>query len=408
MNPSINSNQGNRLVFIGLLFFFILINATRPVTSNESYEIFKNIRYLSIGVLLILIPMIILLKKINRIFLVGLFFNSALFFYGFFQGKIFGGANIVMDKIIMNFMMINTGLFIVSYLSKSINLDLVLNFFILYQILVLGLLIYSHGILFSPFPSYNFSYISSKKVYYSQGVSGFFGVLTLLILFKMRGLQTILPKILFFTLFLISLFLSVMGGGRGEVLFLFLLISVYLINVLRWKFLLFLPILIVFISLFFQQYIDNLIIFERINKVVSNGNYGERDILFGKALRLIFTDPFLFFFGKGFGYFQFHYGFTQGVYPHNILIELIIIYGILPFMVFLGICIVKFKLFFEYLCIFPNLYFYLFFYYFLLDLKSGEFGGDWFSITFLIYYISKQINFIFESLDQSQSTTRST
>ncbi len=68
-----------------------------------------------------------------------------------------------------------------------------------------------------------------------------------------------------------------------------------------------------------------------------DGDYGGRDELFGLGIRLISDEPQIMLFGGGLDYFQSHWRLSSGNYPHNLLIEAIIVGG-LPFfsMVFLS------------------------------------------------------------------------
>ena len=91
--------------------------------------------------------------------------------------------------------------------------------------------------------------------------------------------------------------------------------------------------------------------------VVFDGeHFGNRDVLFVQSLDLLKSKFSCLFFGCGFNYFQVHYGYEFGMYPHNFILEMFITFGILVsipilFLVLIGLLseyINKPKLFFIY------------------------------------------------------------
>ena len=72
---------------------------------------------------------------------------------------------------------------------------------------------------------------------------------------------------------------------------------------------------------------DKLLLVRRMD-ILFSGDFSMRDVLASQALTLIYENPLRFLFGGGFNYFQTYYSYEYGLYPHNLLLELIITFGL--------------------------------------------------------------------------------
>jgi O-antigen ligase len=70
------------------------------------------------------------------------------------------------------------------------------------------------------------------------------------------------------------------------------------------------------------------------------GDYGLRDLLFSFATHMIYANPVLLLWGGGLGSFQKYYGLPLEMYPHNMILEALIVGGVPLFAVFVIIFIV--------------------------------------------------------------------
>lgn len=61
---------------------------------------------------------------------------------------------------------------------------------------------------------------------------------------------------------------------------------------------------------------------------LDTSNLGMRDVLASDAFELIGNNESCLIFGCGFNAFQYTYSYRFGLYPHNVLIELIVTYGL--------------------------------------------------------------------------------
>ncbi|WP_286908296.1 hypothetical protein [Roseovarius sp.] len=83
------------------------------------------------------------------------------------------------------------------------------------------------------------------------------------------------------------------------------------------------------------SFISKFTLFARLQQV-AGGYYGLRDQLLAESMGLLGDKSICLALGCGFSYFQHYYGYAYGLYPHNQLVELVIVFG-LPFsLVFIG------------------------------------------------------------------------
>jgi O-antigen ligase len=164
-----------------------------------------------------------------------------------------------------------------------------------------------------------------------------------------------------------------MGGARGDF---GLGLSLYILILLVSRSAYSLVALVIFTVLVFYTIYsvglsDNIHILERFLYTYRTGDLGERDLLFEKSINLLADNMSCLVFGCGFNYFQYYFSYNFGLYPHNLVLEFIITFGIFPLlpiilMAFRGISIIikenrvdKFLLYFT-------------LYVFLVSLKSGS------------------------------------
>ena len=138
------------------------------------------------------------------------------------------------------------------------------------------------------------------------------------------------------------MFLSFLGGARGDFLFAFLLTLVLFI-VYKPLFSLCIVsfgIIFVFTSGLTLEYLsDNFLIVERL-LLLESDYLAKRGDLLEQSLLLVSDDRHCLVFGCGFGYFQKYFGYAYGMYPHNFWAEFFITFGI-PISVFtLGLVVI--------------------------------------------------------------------
>lgn len=161
---------------------------------------------------------------------------------------------------------------------------------------------------------------------YSQGISKVFmiGALLTLITFTIEKKKTAMALSLLF------LALSFLGGARGDFAIGFLLYC-FIIAMYNKKLGVYMLLFAILVSsLSFMSMSDlsqDFYIVDRFMQL-DTSNLGQRDVLAGNALHLLSRDPACLYVGCGFNAFQQFWSYRVGLYPHNIMIEAIITFGV--------------------------------------------------------------------------------
>lgn len=134
--------------------------------------------------------------------------------------------------------------------------------------------------------------------------------------------------ILYLLTSLFFLFFALSSGGRGESIFGFLIILFMFVNFIKKNWILSLVFLLLAVLLIVMNY-DNLIIIKRLSLLFYDGQYGSRPELIVMSLNLLYNEPKCLLFGCGFNFFQDYYSIDKKLYPHNIILEFVITYGLL-------------------------------------------------------------------------------
>ncbi|MBO6668050.1 hypothetical protein [Parvibaculum sp.] len=260
------------------------------------------------------------------------------------------------------------------------------KYYAVFAFLCLAFLVMTNGVNFNFPPSFQFSLFaeSGSAFTYSQGVSAFFGLAAICSLWNFLNASLRRAKVIHLIFFLCFLLFSLVGGARGEVFFLVVVVlmmsarngaagrrAISLLAVLA------IGLLLVMDGLALGE----VTIVKRFFEIFSGQTLGYRDVLFSQAASLLTEEPGCLFIGCGYAHFQAHYGYSYGFYPHNLLLEAVITWGIFN-MVILSLLfsvglkgVGRFGLL-EYLALF----------FLLIGMKSGDLIGSWLAMSFFYYY----------------------
>ena len=271
----------------------------------------------------------------------------------------------------------------INYYKGQINLN---SFLMILLIMSPFLLYIFDAIELRPIPQINFD-LSAADGGYLQATSKFFAVGAILLLFIALQKKTLKLSILFLSISFAMLGLSGLGGARGEFLICILVMFFLLFSFPTRKRNLFLILtcfgaLFCFFS-FFAEALDGLKIVRRLS-VLGSGNFGLRDQLLNQSFRLLGERLDCALIGCGFNYFQVHFGYGYGMYPHNVFAELLITFGVpLGGAVVILVCMGAAFGFFNAIKRTPL--FWVFLYFLGINLKSGSLLGLT-SIPVLLYF----------------------
>ena len=332
--------------------FIVLIVLDGLYITNRLIALFVPIRYGLLAFILAGSGIFLLSRlksgsiKKNQFY--AIFFHLILLSYGLFLSTVYGG-----------FLLLESGELVFTFLSLFLTLVLFLEFnrnskffhwsisnaswtnyykgqinfnsFLIILLIISPLLLYFfNAIELRPIPRINFD-LSAADGGYLQATSKFFGLGSILLLFIALQKKTHTSSIFFLSFSFMLLGLSGLGGARGEFLICILVMFFLLFSFPTRKKNLFL-ILICFAALFwffsfFAETVDNLLIIQRLS-VLGSGNFGLRDQLLIQSFRLLGERPDCALIGCGFNYFQVHFGYGYGMYPHNFFAELLITFGV--------------------------------------------------------------------------------
>jgi hypothetical protein len=231
--------------------------------------------------------------------------------------------------------------------------------------------------------------VINREETYSLSLTGIFSISIIFSIFKFIDSTALFWKLNYFFLFLLFNYLAFLAGGRGEIISAFFVSILFYIHKNSWHNLIFTTVLSAFglmaiLNFFTDTY--GLVALERFAILIQGADYSYRDILLGQVLSLLLSELRCLLVGCGAGFFQTFYNYEFGLYPHNHLAEAVVIFG-LPLTVTFFIFGVHGLILYYRKVSKIDLFILVFFYNFLVALKSGYFFGNWFlngGITFLI------------------------
>ncbi len=381
------------LIFAGTFSFLILISIDGLTTNHASRLLAVAIRYASI-IVLILTLIALLLKDQFRRGWKNHFTASILYLLLVLWGAALALVNGVIElgwnEILLSSFVATFGAMLFMTKDKTIIPIKMAKYYVLYTFIGLFVTLWVGGFELSFPPRFVFDYLSDREnadILYSQGASKYFGVGAIAAIFIALNSKTKIKGYGVFVFAAIFISLSILGGARGDSVLAALVIIFFLL--IRKAFHIFFWLLalslVLYLSVNDWAWMDGILIFERLS-FAGDGDFGQRDVLITQVADLLASQSRCLFIGCGFGYFQNFYGYDYGLYPHNILAEMLIIFGF-PLTGFLMFSIgAGVKVYLDTTGL--DLFILLFLYNFLISLKSGSFFGGWFLTASCIYFLS--------------------
>ena len=378
----------------GLFSFLALTTVSGLVTTYSSQDAVYFIRLIAAAIVSIATALSVGRLRLSRSVVISLVLYLFVFLYVVAVASITGGFNIVVQSLALDFFVSLCGIVLFGtkfHESTRVFPSVFLRLFTFYAIGAILLTFVLGGFVFALPPRFVFDVFSDeigREENYSLMMTSFFMLAAIFssIGFVRSGL--IIYKIIYLISLLLFLLLSVLGGGRGELVAGLLIIAFVLFRQRKVRF--------VSIAAFGALVVGGLIfssmnVFEDVVAVqrfylLFEGDLSARDSLFGQVLDLLASQPSCILFGCGPGFFQRYYGYDFGYYPHNSIAEASVIYG-LPLLivglVFAANGLVKyykkvggvdlFLVYFLYSC--------------LISLKSGYLFGSWVVVAGVFFFI---------------------
>lgn len=389
-----NSKQRNiNSVQIGFFAMFVMLTIGDLTTNNLSRLIIEPVRYIAIVFTMITMIIVFRTQRLSKKTLISLGLYTLILVWGLILSSINGASDIGFFELEVNALVTLSGLYIYSSIdSRSVSYSHN-GFYIYYIIFGIIATVAIGGLEIGLPPQFVYEYsnkILEADISYSQGISRFFGFGVLIAVYAASEHAVFKIKLILYLFASIFMFLSFLGGARGDSVFAFVLICIYLVYKYHVRFI----ILMIFISamMYFTVnswlFLEDFVIFERL---ADRGDYGMRDILLNQVYDLLILEPRCIFIGCGFGYFQTFYGYEAGLYPHNFIAESLVIFG-LPFVMIL------FSISLRGISLYINevkkidLFIILFAYVFLIGMKSGSVLGSWFLMIWLGFFCGMNLD----------------
>ncbi|MDP3959229.1 MAG: hypothetical protein Q8Q26_04005 [Pseudorhodobacter sp.] len=378
-----------------MLLFLILSTVGFSTTTIASRIYIDSIRTIAIFITPLLIAILLLAQPaiIGKFSLASLLYAFFLT-YGSALAVLNEGFEHVSGDIMRNVVVTLVVIFIFSTWNTRIFTEKIVMRFMIYVIFTFLVTVYLGGFVFSyPF-KFMFDYSTEQtgqQILYSQGISKFYGLGAVAATFLALNKQSIFGGSTLWLLALFLLVLSLLGGGRGDAAISLIICFVYAAVKMPGKITATLLIVVIVITNISGRIdLGDFTIFNRF-LVVHEGNYGGRDELFLNALQLMISEPQCLLIGCGFGYFQSYYHLPSGMYPHNIYIESLIVWGIPLNLALLTLTVIGLKNFLKQSKSADALLIFLLFFS-LIDSKSGTVLGSWMTFGGVVAFSARAIS----------------
>ncbi len=391
----ITFDQFNKsLISIGLFCYFLLSLSPGLITTHLSFSIIKIWQVGLLAILAFSLLTSAIYLQVTQLLFHSLLFLFFIFLYPSLLGGIFGGFQLYLPNLPLDFFLTLIGIILIS--ERHRNETNILSPKISKALIIFGLISFLltfliGGFQLFPYPKFIYEYGSSligREEDYSLPMTNWYIFLSL-VSASLYSQQRSLSNSIYLFFSALFFFFALLSGGRGELiigaLFLFFIFSIKnrrLVITISITSVIF---ILVFGSVFYD-FISKFSVIERFSILLS-GNLSLRDVLLRQASDLLTDNPICLLSGCGASFFQYYNNYDLSLYPHNSIAEAIIIYGIpfvflMAFFVILGM--VKYHKKSQHL----DLFLILFVYFFIVSLKSGYLMGSWFLISGVIFFIS--------------------
>lgn len=294
-----------------------------------------------------------------------------------------------LTPVLVSFLMVSAGQFAFQ-ISQEARLDKSLAYlYICFSLAVLIFLAFTGAITMAPYPAFRYELFaeSGSRVSYSQGMSQFFGIAAIASFWLLRYDHSATARAALYTLVAAFILLSILGGARGETFFLMLILLALGYKNIK----VILGFVVLFSVWFFSNlgqldFFQSLELLSRFQEVTFDGYFGMRDILFSQAIDILVDDTKCLILGCGYFHFQSYYNYRIGLYPHNILLESFIVFGIFLTSMIVALAVIGFIKsrplgFLGAVSLYAII----------ISMKSGDIVNSWIALTFIFFLAGKPL-----------------
>ncbi len=376
---------------IGSLCFLITTTITLATTTLETFALFSSVRLIFLCISVACAFYCISTNGVdsNQTFAFLVFFIITLWCLGL--SILSGSIDIGYQNFLVDTCVVILGLFSLIRRDGIIVSTWGARVYLFYTLIIFAVTLFYGGMSLEFPPQFLFDYDSDRigsRALYSQSVAFFYGLGAITAAYLWIHEKKSIYRVAWVLLSIFLWLLCLLGGGRGEALFSIIVVAViYLYFAPKPTLAMLIP--TTFLLMLFVKdwtFLEDFNTFTRFLDLGS-GNYGMRDDLFRDSLVLINDNLQCLVIGCGVGFFQHYYSYEFGLYPHNIIIEMVITFGLLITLTTLILVARGMYLQFR-KQVGSELFILFFFFHVLLAMKSGYLFGSWFVIIGGLYFLS--------------------
>lgn len=375
--------SSNATTFIGLVAYLVMISIGLVTTNVLSRSFVVPIRVVGVVMAVCFAVISVASQKNKKIVLIGLIIYWNLLCFGSFLSLGSNSFAVVQDVFIVDSVVTSIGIVVISLSLQTRVFDGVALAYVYYGLLGIAITLLCRGIVLDVPPRFLFEYskdgLDGNSALYSQGVSRFYGYCAVAVAYLTKRGNSKIHRIGLSILLWTFLGLSFLGGGRGDSFAALVIVLIYFLLVKTVIKINLVGLVVLIIGIIWyngSEFVGELIFIQRFG-VFIGGDYGDRDLLLRQVTDLIIGIPNIWILGSGFGFFQNFYNYEFGMYPHNAVAEALIVFGVLPAFMLIGLvlygvrCYVKTQ---------NSVDLFLLFYIYssLIEMKSGYLFGGWF------------------------------
>lgn len=384
----------SKILSVGIFGFLVLTTISGLVTTYEAREAIYLFRLIAAGFVLIATIFVVFKLHIPKVVAVALFCYFFGIIYATSAAAISGGLEVSGQYMLVDFVVPLCGIVLFgARFNESVQVfsEKFLNFFLVYAVFALLLTIIFGGVSLQFPPRFIFEVGSDeigREENYSLGITSFYVLASIAASIGIVRSGISFRGMIYLFLMLLFLFLSVLGGGRGEIVAGILVISFILLRVRRVRLISIgaLVFCTVIAFLFDWSFLfESFVALQRF-QLIFEGDMSARDILLVNVFELLLDQPLCLFLGCGPGFFQKYYGYGFGFYPHNSIAEAVLIFGFPLFLIAIFFAVYGFYRYCK--MVRGGDFFMAFFIYnFFVSLKSGYLLGSWSLVSGVFLFI---------------------
>lgn len=381
---------------LGFMVYIVLIHVSALTTTFESFTVVSILRVLAAAMIGFIIITDMVRSRLKRSTMATMAVYIVVVAYGLVNSYANGADDFAVQSIWLDVILTLSGISLALTLflrdgvlfSRGVNLSLTL-----FGLIFVLVTVSTGGIILSMPPAFNFEYFRATSeesvAEYSLGVSSYYGLMGIIASHLFSGTHDTRARIFYGLMTALFLSLCLLGGGRGEIGFATVIIlSSFLAGRLRGLIVVavVLGVIVAYVGAQDAAALQDIVFVQRFYDLVG-GDLSYRDILFDQAIQLLLENVRCLILGCGMGYFQHYNAYEFSMYPHNIVMEGIISFG-LPltgaaiFLVVWGVWRYT-KLKRDVDAVIP-----VYAFAFLVGLKSGYLLGSWLFIVLSAFFIA--------------------